>query len=83
MAQSLGATRLIDHPERLTSNWLVFRRLPRLVRYCEPRGFLNRPLSKQEAAPVACHTFQRWRSDIRQPGQRWFDRSEHARSHYL
>lgn len=38
MAQSLGATRLIDHPERLTSNWLVFRRLPRLVRYCEPRA---------------------------------------------
>lgn len=35
-AQSQGATRLVQHPERLISNWLIFRRLPRFIRYCEP-----------------------------------------------
>jgi hypothetical protein len=35
-AQSVGATRLVQRPERLTSNWLLFRRLPRCIRYCEP-----------------------------------------------
>lgn len=34
--QSAGATRLIRHPEHLTSNWLIFRKLPRFIRYCEP-----------------------------------------------
>lgn len=33
--QSSGATRLVDHAEQLTSNWLIFRRLPRFIRYCE------------------------------------------------
>ena len=36
-AQSLGATRLVQRSERLISNWLIFRRLPRFIRYCEPR----------------------------------------------
>jgi hypothetical protein len=34
--QSVGATRLVQRSERLTSNWLIFRRLPRFIRYCEP-----------------------------------------------
>lgn len=39
-AQSVGATRLVQHPERLTSNWLLLRRLPRFIRYCvPPSGF--------------------------------------------
>ncbi len=39
-AQSQGATRLIQHPERLTSNWLHLSKLPRFIRYCEsPPGF--------------------------------------------
>jgi hypothetical protein len=39
-AQSVGATRLIQHPEHLTSNWLIFRKLPRVIRYCvPPSGF--------------------------------------------
>jgi hypothetical protein len=37
-AQSLGATRLVQRPERLTSNWLIFRRLPRVLHYCEPQS---------------------------------------------
>lgn len=35
-AQSVGATRLVQRPEQLTSNWLIFRKLPRFIRYCEP-----------------------------------------------
>ena len=35
-AQSVGATRLVHRPEQLTSNWLLFRRLPRRIHYCEP-----------------------------------------------
>jgi TIR domain len=38
MVQSVGATRLTERPERLTSNWLSFRKLPRFIRYCEPRS---------------------------------------------
>src|SRR5258705_6875069 len=34
--QSVGATRLVQRSERLISNWLIFRRLPRFIRYCEP-----------------------------------------------
>jgi len=34
--QSIGSTRLVQHRERLTSNWLIFRRLPPVVYYCEP-----------------------------------------------
>jgi hypothetical protein len=34
-AQSVGATRLVQRPEQMTSNWLLFRRLPRRMRYCE------------------------------------------------
>lgn len=37
-AQSLGATRLVQRSERLTSNWLIFRRLPRFIYYCEPQS---------------------------------------------
>ncbi|MBI3245454.1 MAG: toll/interleukin-1 receptor domain-containing protein [Deltaproteobacteria bacterium] len=49
-AQSVGATRLVQRPERLISNWLIFRRLPRFIRYCEPSSgvpierFQNRTL---------------------------------------
>lgn len=40
-SQSVGATRLVHHPERLISNWLLLRRLPRFIRYCvPPSGFL-------------------------------------------
>ena len=35
-AQSAGATRLVEKRERLTSNWLLFRRLPQTIYYCEP-----------------------------------------------
>lgn len=35
-AQRVGATRLVQRSERLTSNWLQVRRLPRFIRYCEP-----------------------------------------------
>lgn len=34
--QTRGATRLIQQKERLNSNWLRFKGLPSLVRYCEP-----------------------------------------------
>ena len=39
-AQSVGATRLVERSERLTSNWLIFRRLPQFIRYCEPSSRL-------------------------------------------
>ncbi len=57
-AQSVGATRLVQRSERLTSNWLMFRRLPHYIRYCEPpSGFLlerfqNRTLHRWPIAPV-------------------------------
>ena len=35
-AQGAGATRLVQKQERLTSNWLLFRRLPQTIYYCEP-----------------------------------------------
>ena len=35
-AQRIGATRLIERQERLSSNWLLFRKLPEKVFYCEP-----------------------------------------------
>jgi hypothetical protein len=35
-AQRIGATRLIQRPEHMSSNWLLFRRLPRDIRYYEP-----------------------------------------------
>src|SRR5258708_1615796 len=35
-SQTRGATRLIQQNERLNSNWLRFKGLPALVRYCEP-----------------------------------------------
>ena len=34
--QSVGATRLVQQAEWLSSNWLSLRRLPRFIRYCEP-----------------------------------------------
>ena len=34
--QTRGATRLVQQRERLNSNWLRFKGLPALVRYCEP-----------------------------------------------
>lgn len=34
--QTRGATRLVQQKERLNSNWLRFKRLPALIRYCEP-----------------------------------------------
>lgn len=34
--QTRGATRLIQQNERLNSNWLRFKGLPALIRYCEP-----------------------------------------------
>ena len=34
--QTQGATRLIQQKERLNSNWLRFKGLPALIRYCEP-----------------------------------------------
>jgi hypothetical protein len=57
IAQSIGATRLIEHPERLTANWLIFRRLPQLIRYCEPRSgfsierFQNKTLHQWPVIP--------------------------------
>jgi hypothetical protein len=39
-AQSVGATRLVRRRERMISNWLMFRKLPGFIRYCEaPPGF--------------------------------------------
>lgn len=34
--QTRGATRLVQQNERLNSNWLRFKGLPSLIRYCEP-----------------------------------------------
>lgn len=34
--QTRGASRLIQQKERLNSNWLRFKGLPALIRYCEP-----------------------------------------------
>jgi hypothetical protein len=56
-AQSVGATRLVQRPEQLTSNWLLFRRLPRYIRYCEPLSgfpiehFQNRSLHQWPVVP--------------------------------
>lgn len=35
-AQTIGATQLIKRLELLSSNWLLFRQFPRIIRYCEP-----------------------------------------------
>lgn len=56
-AQSVGATRLVRRSERLTSNWLSFRKLPQFVRYCEPPSgfpieqFQNRALHRWPVVP--------------------------------
>jgi hypothetical protein len=56
-AQSAGATRLIQHPEHLTSNWLIFRKLPLVIRFCEPPSgfsierFQNRALHHWPVVP--------------------------------
>lgn len=51
--QTRGATRLVQQSERLNSNWLRFKRLPALIRYCEPpAGF---PLEKFQE-----RTLHRW-----------------------
>lgn len=56
-AQRLGATRLVQRSERLTSNWLIFRRLPRFIHYCEPPAgfpierFQDRPLHHWPIVP--------------------------------
>lgn len=58
-AQSVGATRLVQHPERLTSNWLILRRLPQLIHYCEPPSgfpiehFQNRTLHHWPVVPFS------------------------------
>lgn len=45
--QTLGATRLVQQNERLNSNWLRFKGLPAVIRYCEPpAGF---PIEKFQA----------------------------------
>ncbi len=55
--QRKGSTRVIAHAERLTSNWLVFRRLPGWIRYCEPptgfsvEQFQSRSLHQWPAVP--------------------------------
>jgi len=55
--QSEGATRLVQRSERLISNWLLFRRLPTKIYYCE-RGaefsledFQNRALHPWPVVP--------------------------------
>ncbi len=56
-AQSVGATRLVKQPERLASNWLMFRKAPAFVRYCEPRSgfsldrFQDRTLHRWPVVP--------------------------------
>jgi len=35
-AQRSGATKLIEKQERLSSNWLLFRGIPKNIHYCEP-----------------------------------------------
>jgi hypothetical protein len=57
VAQSTGATRLVQKQERLTSNWLLFRTLPRTINYCEPPSgfpleqFQNKALHRWPVIP--------------------------------
>lgn len=57
--QARGSTRLVQRSERLNSNWLRFKTLPKTIRYCEPPAgfpiekFQNRALHQWPVVPFA------------------------------